>query len=224
MKTSKAMLFDLDGTLLDSAPDLVGSLNWVRQTEGLPPLPLSEMSQYASRGAIGLLKQGMPEADEVTLETWRTRFLEHYAVNSYRHSSLYDGVPELLEALAEAEIPWGLVTNKPEYLTHPIIEAANLGNGISCVVCGDTLSQSKPHPAPVSLACGILQTIPAEVLFVGDDIRDIQAGKAAGTQTAAAHYGYGSGELKGDLVNDSLQLHHPAELIDLVRHMQTTAA
>jgi len=224
MKTIRAMLFDLDGTLLDSAPDLVGSLNWVRHTENLPPLMVSDMSQFASKGAVGLLKEGMPETDEATLETWRLRFLEHYAGNSFRHSSLYEGVPELLEILAEAGIPWGLVTNKSESLTMPIIEAANLAKSISCVVCGDTLSQSKPHPAPVSLACGILQTIPAEVLFVGDDIRDIQAGKAAGTQTAAAHYGYGSGELKGALVDESLHVHHPADLIELVRNMQTTAA
>lgn len=224
MKTIKAMLFDLDGTLLDSAPDLVGSLNWVRKTEGLPPLLVSEMSMFASKGAIGLLKNGMPETDEATLETWRERFLEHYALNSYRQSTLYEGIPELLDALAEAEIPWGLVTNKPEYLTYPIVEAANLGDSISCVVCGDTLSQSKPHPAPVNLACEIVRTPPAEVLFIGDDIRDIEAGKAAGTQTAAAHYGYGAGELIGPLVRDSLQVHHPAELTELVRQMQAAIA
>ena len=217
MTIIRGMLFDLDGTLLDSAPDLVSSLNRVRESEGQHALPVLEMSRYASKGAVGLLKGGMPKADAITFESWRQKFLEHYARNSYRHSSLYDGVTELLEFLEKAEIPWGIVTNKIESLTYPIIEAAGLSESISCLVCGDTISESKPHPAPVSLACGIINVEPANTLFVGDDIRDIQAGKAAGAQTAAVHYGYGSEEFTGNLVEDSFQVHHPADLIDLVR-------
>jgi phosphoglycolate phosphatase len=217
----KAVLFDLDGTLLDSAPDLVGSLNWVRGTENLSPLPLSEMSRYASKGAVGLLRAGMPESDDEVFESWRLRFLDHYANNSFRHSRLYEGVPELLGYLGEAGIPWGVVTNKIESLTLPILEAADLQDVISCVVCGDTLPESKPHPAPVRLACRILRVAPRETLFVGDDIRDIQAGNAAGTQTAAAHYGYGTDELTGHDVSASLLVHHPSELVELVRQKQT---
>jgi len=224
MSLIKAVLFDLDGTLLDSAPDLVGSLNWVRGTENLPPLPLSEMAQYASKGAVGLLKAGMPESNEEQLESRRLRFLDHYAENSFRHSRLYDGIPQLLDYLGEAEIPWGIVTNKIESLTLPILAAADLQDAISCIVCGDTLIESKPHPAPVSLACGMLDVAPAETLFVGDDIRDIQAGKAAGTQTAAVFYGYGSYELIGDQVNASLQVHHPSDLLELVSQKQPVRA
>jgi len=224
MSLIKAVLFDLDGTLLDSAPDLVGSLNWVRGTENLPPLPLSEMAQYASKGAVGLLKAGMPESNEEQLESRRLRFLGHYAKNSFRHSRLYDGIPQLLDYLGEAEIPWGIVTNKIESLTLPILAAADLQDAISCIVCGDTLIESKPHPAPVSLACGMLDVAPAETLFVGDDIRDIQAGKAAGTQTAAVFYGYGSYELIGDQVNASLQVHHPSDLLELVSQKQPVRA
>lgn len=224
MSLIKAVLFDLDGTLLDSAPDLVGSLNWVRGTENLSPLPLSEMAQYASRGAVGLLKAGMPESNDQQLESRRLRFLDHYAKNSFRHSRLYDGIPELLDYLGEAEIPWGIVTNKIESLTLPILEAADLQDAISCIVCGDTLNESKPHPAPVSLACGMLDVAPAETLFVGDDIRDIQAGKAAGTQTAAVFYGYGSYELIGDQVSTSLQVHHPSDLLELVSQKQSVRA
>lgn len=220
MKELKAMLFDLDGTLLDSAPDLVGSLNWLRQVEDLPPLKVTEMSQHVSRGAVGLLTAGMPATDAATFEAWRLSFLEHYAQNSFRHSALYEGVPELLGVLDGAGIAWGLVTNKIESLTLPIIEAANLAQRISCVVCGDTLSESKPHPAPVRLACEIIGAAPEDVLFVGDDIRDIQAGKAAGTRTAAVYYGYGSGELTEELVRDSLQIHHPQELTEWVRQTQ----
>lgn len=217
MKPIRAVLFDLDGTLLDSAPDLVGSLNHVRETEGLPPLAVSEMARFVSKGAVGLLRAGMPEAAGEVFESWRVRLIEHYAGNSFHHSSLYAGVPELLALLNEQGIPWGVVTNKIESLTLPIIDAADLKATISCVVCGDTLLESKPHPAPVTLACGMLGIAPAETLFVGDDIRDIQAGVAAGTQTAAVHYGYGSDELVGELVEASLQIYQPADLTEWVR-------
>jgi phosphoglycolate phosphatase len=216
MSRISALLFDLDGTLLDSAPDLVESLNWVRHHENLPPLLLSAMKRFASKGAVGLLRAGMPEADAATFEGWRQRFLEHYALNCYRHSSLFEGVPDLLDYLGRAGIPWGIVTNKTESLTRRIIEAADLADAVSCVVCGDTLGESKPRPAPVSLACGIVNVAPAETLMVGDDMRDIQAGKAAGTQTAAVFYGYGSDELEGDLVRDSYAIHHPADLVELI--------
>lgn len=220
MRRIEAVLFDLDGTLLDSAPDLVGSLNWVRETEGLPPLPVSEMSCHVSRGVIGLLTAGMPQTGAERFESWRSRFLEHYAANSFRHSRLYDGIPDVLDVLQQEHIPWGIVTNKIESLTLPIIEAANLEETISCIVCGDTLNESKPHPAPVFLACEILAVQPGAVLFVGDDIRDIQAGNAAGTQTAAVYYGYGSHGLTGEEVSTSLRVHHPCDLLEFIRPKQ----
>jgi phosphoglycolate phosphatase len=223
MMRVRAMLFDLDGTLLDSAPDLVGALNHVRERLGLPPLAVAEMSPFASKGAVGLLKRGMPPADEKTFESWRQWFLRYYAGNSYDQSELYDGIPRLLDVLDEARIPWGVVTNKPEALTWPIIEAAGLEHRLACVVGGDTLSQSKPHPAPVSLACGIIGSKPAETLMVGDDVRDIQAGRAAGTQTAAVYYGYGSHELNGEVVNGSLPVHHPLDLVEVVRQAPAEA-
>jgi phosphoglycolate phosphatase len=218
MNTIRAMLFDLDGTLLDSAPDLVAALNQVRKLENLPPLDVAEMSCFASHGAVGLLQAGMPATDEVTFESWRLEFLQHYANNSFCDSTLFDGVPELLEFLQHSGIPWGIVTNKIEALTLPIIEAAKLRQSISCVVCGDTLSKSKPDPAPVSLACGILDVPPQNTIFVGDDVRDLEAGRAAGTQIAAVHYGYGSYEFNDSLVNGSYQVHHPADLVELVKH------
>jgi phosphoglycolate phosphatase len=217
MTAIRAMLFDLDGTLLDSAPDLVGSLNRVRESEGLPPLSLDEMSRFASKGAVGLLRAGMPQTDPATFESWRQRFLEHYAVNSFRHSTLFHGVREMLEFLDNSRIPWGIVTNKIEALTLPILEAAELAEHVGCVVCGDTLAESKPHPAPVRLACDMLNVPETQTLFVGDDVRDIQAGRAAGTQTAAVFYGYGSGEFEDDFVRDSFHVHHPGDLTELIR-------
>lgn len=216
MSHIRALLFDLDGTLLDSAPDLIAALNWVRRSEGLPELELSQMKRYASRGAIGLLQAGMPQADANTLEKWRLRFLDYYAENSFRNSSLFDGVPELLDYLNRAGIPWGIVTNKSEALTLPIVEAARMADTVSCVVCGDTLSESKPHPAPVTLACSIVDVRPGDAVMVGDDVRDIQAGRAAGTQTAAVFYGYGSEALNGHLAEGSFPVHRPADLVDMI--------
>ena len=216
MRTIRAVLFDLDGTLLDSAPDLVAALNRVRESETLPPLSVAEMSCYVSYGAVGLLRAGMPAADDVTFESWRAGFLDHYSENLYRESSLYEGVSELIDFLNISGIPWGIVTNKIEALTWPILEAAHLKDTISCVVCGDTLSASKPDPAPVSLACEILNIPPENTLFVGDDSRDLAAGKAAGTQTAAVHYGYGYLDLDEQLVAGSFQIHHPSELINVI--------
>jgi 2-phosphoglycolate phosphatase len=219
MTTIRAMLFDLDGTLLDSAPDLVASLNHVRRSENLSALDVLQMSRHASHGAVGLLKAGMPPTDEATFEKWRLSFLRYYADNSFRQSSLYEGVPELLEVLQVLDIPWGVVTNKIERLTGPIIEAANLQSSISCLVCGDTLSKNKPDPAPVIFACEKLRVAPADTIFVGDDIRDLEAGRAAGTATAAVHYGYGSYEMESDLLTDSYQIHHPSDLISVLKNI-----
>ena len=224
MRTVRAMLFDLDGTLLDSAPDLVAALNWVRHSEGLPPLALREMKRYASKGALGLLKAGMPATDPATLETWRERFLEHYALNSCRHSTLFNGIPELLDMLDRRQVPWGIVTNKPEALTRPIVEDFGLEDRIGCMVCGDTLAESKPHPAPVLLACGIVGVEPHETLFVGDDLRDIQAGRAAGTLTAAVYYGYGSHELPDDPEGGSFPVHRPSDLERLIQEQDGAPA
>ncbi len=221
MSTIRAVLFDLDGTLLDSAPDLVAALNRVRESETLPPLGLAEMASYVSYGAVGLLNAGMPATDKTTFESWRTRFLDHYAENLYRESSLYEGVPELIDFLNISAIPWGIVTNKIEALTLPILAAAQLKETISCVVCGDTLRRSKPDPAPVNLACSILNVPPENTLFAGDDSRDLAAGKAAGTQTAAIHYGYGSRDLDEKLVAGSFQIHHASELINVVKDSLT---
>lgn len=211
-----AILFDLDGTLLHSAPDLVAALNWLRESEGLPALEVGPMSRHVSRGAGGLILAGMPAADEQQMEVWKQLFLTRYAANSYERSRLYDGIPELLDALAEADIPWGIVTNKSSALTTPILRATDLLDSASCVVCGDTLSRSKPDPAPVRWACDQLGVPLHETIFAGDDLRDLQAGRAAGTKTAIVHYGYGAFEIGDDLVADSEQVYHPSDFMRLL--------
>ncbi len=214
----RAVLFDLDGTLLDSAPDLVAALNHVRKTVSLPPLEVAEMSTFVSHGAVGLLSAGMPVTDAGTFEFWRIQFLDYYADNSYCDSSLYEGVPEVIDFMNESGIAWGIVTNKIEALTLPILEASHLNETISCIVCGDTLKKSKPDPAPVILACDMLDVLPENTLFVGDDSRDLAAGKAAGTRTASIHYGYGSSDLDEQLVAGSFQIYHASELISVMRN------
>ena len=186
----RGVLFDLDGTLLDSAPDLVGALNHVREAEGLAPLAVGPLRHHVSRGARGLVDQGLPRGDEAAQEARVSRFLEHYRQHSFEASSLFPGVDELLEGLAQRGIPWGLVTNKIEGLTHPILRAAGLSSRVGCVICGDTIRWKKPHPEPVRLACELLGVPPAATVFVGDDPRDIESGRAAGTLTAVAGYGY----------------------------------
>lgn len=216
MSPVRAMLFDLDGTLLDSAPDLVAALNHVRETENFDPVPVDKISQHASKGAVGLLTAGMPEADRSTFQAWRQIFLDFYAENSYRQTQAYDGVEELLYAIETAGMPWGIVTNKSESLTGPVIEAAGWKDRAGCVVCGDTVSESKPHPAPVLHACEMVGVQPGNIIFAGDDVRDIQAGQAAGTMTAAIYYGYGSHELNGKLAEASIPVHTPLDLLAFV--------
>ena len=158
----------------------------------------------------------MPVGDEVAFENRRARFLAYYADNSLRHTRPFDGIRELLRQLQSRAMPWGIVTNKPEYLTLPILESMDLLAGSGCVVCGDTLPQNKPHPAPVRLACEILGVDTAAMLMVGDDLRDIEAGKAAGTQTALAAYGYVEPDIRPSDFPGTYFLNSPGEVLWLL--------
>jgi 2-phosphoglycolate phosphatase len=212
----KAVLFDLDGTLLDSAPDLVASLNHLRADLGLDAMPLKDLRHFASRGAIGLIKAGMPPCDDETLATWREAFLSHYEKNSFIHSRSFDGVESLLSELSNRDIPWGIVTNKMEYLSFPIIEKAGWLSRASVVICGDSVANSKPHPEPVLAACRTIGIDPANALMVGDDIRDIEAGKRAGSHTAFALYGYADSESQSEFDADTALIHSPEEVLELL--------
>ena len=191
-----AVLFDLDGTLADTAGDLSGALNRVRADRGLSPVPPASLRAHASSGARGLLGAGMgitPESPDYT--ELRDAFLAHYATCLAETTVLFPGVPELLDAIEGRGLRWGIVTNKFARFTGPVVAALALAKRASSVVSGDTTPDPKPHPAPLLHAAGDLRISPSRCIYVGDDLRDIVAGNAAGMATIVADYGYiGGGE------------------------------
>ena len=189
---SKAILFDLDGTLADTAPDLGAALNHLRVKEGLPPLALSEFRSYASSGARGLLKVGfglLPE--DSRYESMRNAFLDFYETHICVESRLFAGMAELLGAIEQRGLRWGVVTNKSKRFTPRLLAALEVDKRAACIVCGDSTPHLKPHPASLQLAARELTLDPTECVYVGDDQRDMQAANAAGMRSVAAAWGYG---------------------------------
>ncbi len=209
-------MFDLDGTLLDSASDLVASLNHLRAGLGLAAIPVADLRSFVSRGAIGLIKAGMPPCDDETLASWREAFLGHYQENSFVHSRPFDGVELLLAELAGRGVPWGIVTNKMELLSFPILKKTEWLSSASAVICGDTVAYCKPHPEPVLAACRKIGVDPRKTLMVGDDLRDMEAGKRAGCQTAFALYGYADEKSKTNIGGNTTLVNTPAEVLDIL--------
>lgn len=212
----RGVLFDLDGTLLDTAPDMISALNYVRGLESLEPVSVAQFQHLVSRGAPGLIGGGMPESDSLRFESRKSLLLERYAEYLHEETIFFSGVNDMLRILEVNAIPWGVVNNKAEYLTLPLLKAVGLLNRASCVICGDTLNRKKPHPAPVQLACELIKCGSLETLMVGDDLRDLQAGKAAGTQTALALYGYTEPGIQDQDLSGSFQIDKPGEVLRLL--------
>ena len=187
--TAKAVLFDLDGTLADTAPDLAAALNRLRKDQGLAPVPLARLRPFASAGARGLVHAGfgVKPGDE-DYDALRTAFLEAYRENTCVETKLFPGIGELLAELERRALAWGIVTNKATRFTDRIVEA--LGLKPACVVCGDTTEHLKPHPAPLRHAAEQLELPEAECVYLGDDLRDVQAARAAGMRAVAVGWGY----------------------------------
>lgn len=209
-----AVLFDLDGTLADTAGDLGGALNRLRADRGLAPLPLDLLRPYASAGARGLIGVGLdihpghPEFDAL-----RTAFLAHYDQCLAETTMLFEGVRELLDEIEARGLKWGVVTNKPHRFTLPVLRALGLLERSGANISGDTTAHPKPHPLPLLTAAQELGVEASSVLYVGDDLRDIQAAQAAGMPSAAANWGYigHNGEVGGwgaDVIAD-----HPLDLL-----------
>jgi phosphoglycolate phosphatase len=187
----EAILFDLDGTLIDTAPDMGGALNNLMQEEGLAPLRLDEIRPYVSQGGLVLTRLGFAgRVSEAEIEPLRLRFLDHYLAIVANESRLFDGFDAILREIESREMPWGIVTNKPEWLTFPLLEQLELAERCGVVIGGDTLEHRKPHPQPLQVAAERLRVSCQNCIYVGDDERDIIAGKAAGMKTMVAAYGY----------------------------------
>ncbi len=186
-----AVLFDLDGTLADTAGDLAGALNRVRAERGLPPTPVATLRPHASSGARGLLGAGMgvtPAAPQYV--ELRDAFLAHYAECLSDTTALFPEVAALLDEIESRALRWGIVTNKARRFTDPVVAALQLHKRVSVIVSGDTTPHPKPHPAPLLHAAAALELNPAQCVYVGDDLRDIVSGNAAGMATIVAEYGY----------------------------------
>ncbi len=186
----RAVLFDLDGTLLDTAPDLVHALNEVRREQNLAPLPFEVARTQVSHGSSGLIRLGFPQLSGEALEKLRLRLLDVYSGNLAHGTRLFDGCQQVLDVLAARQMRWGIVTNKPAFLTIPLLATLKLDAVASCVVSGDTLPERKPHPAPLLHAAGLLHLAPEHCLYVGDAERDVQSARAAGMPVLVARYGY----------------------------------
>ncbi|UGQ47547.1 HAD family hydrolase [Massilia endophytica] len=186
----RAILFDLDGTLADTAPDLAAAVNLLRTARGLEPTPYEILRPTASAGARGMIGASFGlTPEDAGYEELRLGFFDNYEAAMMVHSSLFDGVGELLAGIETAGMSWGIVTNKPARFTDPLMPLIGLDHA-GCIVSGDTTPHAKPHPAPLLEAARRLNLRPEECWYVGDDLRDVQAGRAAGMRTVACEWGY----------------------------------
>ncbi|PRF64123.1 phosphoglycolate phosphatase [Burkholderia multivorans] len=218
LQRCEAVLFDLDGTLADTAPDLAAAVNKMQRVRGLPETPLDALRRLAYAGARGLLGGAFGITPETPgYDAMRDEFLANYAADICVQTTLFPGIAEVLDELEARGVRWGIVTNKAMRLTAPLVELLGLASRAACVVGGDTTPHSKPHPAPLLHAAGLLALAPDRIVYVGDDLRDIQAGYAAGMATVAAEYGYcGDGAAPGDWRAQHL-VGTTGELRDLLR-------
>ncbi|MCY3732599.1 MAG: HAD-IA family hydrolase [Rhodospirillaceae bacterium] len=220
MKIS-AVLLDLDGTLIDTAPDLVAVLNTLLVERGLPPVPFAVARNEVSNGAAGLLRMGFSDRDsDDELEPLRLRFLELYTRDVCVSSSLFNGLDAILEHLHEIKVPWGIVTNKPRVFTHSLLEALDMPFKPDSVVSGDQLPQRKPHPAPLLLGAEELGIDAHRCVYVGDSRGDIVAGKAAGMTTIAAAYGYIRADDDPWRWGASAVIRRPVQLLDALNSLK----
>ena len=209
----KAVLFDLDGTLADTAPDLGYAINRMRTARGLPQLPLAATRPVTSLGARGLLEVGLEVTPEhSSYDALREEFLAIYADNLCRETRLFPGMAELLAELERRAMPWGVVTNKAERFTFPLLDRLGLGRRAACVIGGDTTGKLKPDPAPLFAASDRLGIAPPHCLYLGDDRRDVDAGRAAGMKVVVATFGYLNGTDPATWNADAM-IAQPSELL-----------
>lgn len=220
--TLKAVLFDLDGTLLDTAPDFITVLNRLREEENRSPLPAGSIRRTVSNGARALIYLGFGlNPGEPGFDRLHQRLLTLYAGHLAVDTRPFDGIPELLRQLAQRHLPWGIVTNKASEYTLPLVRALDFAPAPGAIVCPDHVSRTKPDPEPLLLACRQLDCPPQQALYVGDHRRDIDCGKAAGSLTAAAAFGYvPEGDNPADWQADYL-ISHASELAPIIAELSS---
>jgi phosphoglycolate phosphatase len=208
-----AVFFDLDGTFADTAPDLAHVLNSLRRDRGMAPLALESTRPVTSLGARGMLGVGFGiTPDHPDYAALREEFLNRYEGNLCRETRLFPGIAEAIEAIEARHLKWGIVTNKGERFAQPLIALLGYGARTACVIGGDTTGKLKPHPEPLLAACGVLAVSPGSCVYVGDDERDVVAGRAAGMRTIAVEYGYLNGGAPVTWGADAV-IRHPGEIL-----------
>lgn len=218
MKKIKTVLFDLDGTLADTAPDLANALNYVLTKHNCDSLPYETIRPFVSHGGMALVTLGFGE-DHPEFDTLYKELLDHYQANIAKETTLFPGMDELLLDLEQNDISWGVVTNKPAWLTEPLLEALNLTSRAATIVSGDTLEERKPHPAPLLYACEQTGSKADECLYVGDAERDIEAGNRAGMISIVALFGYISESDKPDNWGAHSSINTPLAIIPLIQSL-----
>jgi len=212
--TLRGVLFDLDGTLLDTAPDLIRATNQVRIEQGRDPLPYALVRTQVSHGSSGLIRLAFADLAGEPLEKLRLRLLDLYSEQLAVGTRLFDGCQTVLDTLSSRGLAWGIVTNKPGFLTTPLLAALGLDKVAGCVVSGDTLPERKPHPAPLLLAASRLSLQPQQCLYVGDAERDVQASRAAGMPVLVARYGYLGPDDDPESWRPDAHIDTPTQIID----------
>lgn len=186
----KAVLFDLDGTLLDSAPDMLAAVNAMRATRGIAPMTLEALRPHVSKGARAMVGAAFPDTDAAVRETWVPEFLEHYRRELGRHGTPFDGIEDVLAAIESGGARWGIVTNKPESLAVALMPLLGWETRCAVLIGGDTLPARKPDPLPLRVAAERMGIDVRDCVYVGDDERDIAAARAAGMRSIIALWGY----------------------------------
>lgn len=211
------VLFDLDGTLIDTAPDMAAALDILCDEEQHARLPYSDVRPIVSNGSVALVKLAFGhDVDEQTLERLKARYLEIYQNHLAVHSQLFDEMDTLLKKLENKNIKWGVVTNKPGWLTEPLMESLGLHQRAACIVSADSTENRKPHPEPMYYACRLTGAQPDECIYVGDAKRDIEAGHNAGMKTIVAEYGYIPDSEKTEDWQANYSIQSPSQILDLL--------
>ena len=217
-KNIDAVLFDLDGTLIDSAPDLGAAADKMRTDRGLASLPLSQYRPMAGAGARGMIAVAFGlTPDDARFDALKEEFFSNYELRLTELTYVFEGVAELIAHIGQAGLGWGVVTNKSARFTVPLTQAIPLFNTAGAIVSGDTTAHAKPHPAPLLEAARRLEVLPARCIYVGDDERDIVAGRAAGMPTVAAAYGYLGQATDTQGWNADFTIATPSALLNLLK-------